>query len=317
MKKYFDISAHLYFKEYKDENARNNKSIKDEDQIFSEKKIVESFEMLKELGINWFNTWIHSNIYTDFSGEKKIVESLERHLEKYSNIKLSSLHYNGSIFDLDNKINNKNIHQMKNYIELVKNLKPMSIVVHPGVFGEGGFAKNLPNYQKAVEILGSEKVKQKVAENIRYFGEFANAYDIKIAVENIFKGRVYSKINDLIDLVNTVNLDNVGFCLDVGHGNYDGINIPNTILLMKNKLFELHLSDNLGDRDAHLPIGFGNIDWVSVINTLREINYQGTATFEFFRWPIEDKKLGLKMSVDTWKTFEDIATNGYYTLDYL
>ncbi|MBW5411158.1 sugar phosphate isomerase/epimerase, partial [Brachyspira hampsonii] len=239
------------------------------------------------------------------------------HLNKYRYIKLSSLHYNGSIFDLDEKINSKNIEQMKNYIELVRNLKPVSIVMHPGVFGEGGFAKNLPNYQKAVEILGSERVKEKVAENIRYFGEFANTYGIKIAVENIFKGRIYSKIDDLIDLVNTVNMENVGFCLDVGHGNYDGINISETIRLMKDKLFELHLSDNLGDRDAHLPIGFGNIDWVSVINTLREIGYKGTATFEFFRWPIEDKKLGLKMAIETWKTFENIAINGYHTLDYI
>lgn len=317
MKKKFEISAHFTFKEYKNEEAKKNRSIQDKDVVFSEKKLKESLELMRELGIKKFNTWIHSSIYTDFSVQKKEVKVMEEYLKKYSDIKVSSLHYNGSIFDLDEKTNKKNREQLKNYIELVKDLKPETIVIHPGVFGEGGFSHNLPNYQKAVQELGEIGVKNEVAKNIRYFGEEAKKYGIKIAVENIFKGRVYSRIPDLIDLVEIIDLENVGYCLDIGHGNYDEIDIVETIKIMGDKLFELHLSDNAGDRDAHLPIGFGTVNWNEVIATLREIDYKGNATFEFFRWPIENKKLGLQLAILMWKTLENIEENGYHTLDYL
>lgn len=317
MKKKFDISVHVTFKDYKDEEARKRRSISDGDQIFSEEKLKNIFEILNDLDIKYFNTWLHSSIYTDFSGEKKLVNVLKEYLKKYPKIKVSSLHYNGSIFELEESLNEKIKIQMKNYVELVKDLKSRNIVVHPGVFGEGGFAKNLPNYNKAIEILGVEKVNERVVENIRYFGKIANSYGIKIAVENIFQGRIYSKIPDLINLVNEVNLENVGFCFDVGHGNYDKVNICDTIRKMKDKLFELHLSDNLGDRDAHFPIGFGNVNWIEIIETLWEIDYNGVATFEFFRWPIEDRKKGIQLAIYMWENLEKIAKGNYSTLDYL
>lgn len=317
MSKQIPISLHFTFQDYKNEEAKLNKSIADKDQVFSERKMEESLNVLEKLNLKYFNTWIHSSIYTDFSDRKEIVKIMEQHLKKHPSLKISSLHYNGSIFDLDEEQNIKNRKQMEKYVELIKNLKPNAIVVHPGVFGEGGFAKNLPNYQKAVEVLGEEKVKELVADNLRHFGKVAAKYNIKIAVENIFKGRVYSKIPDLMSLIEDVNLENVGYCLDIGHAHYDEVDIVNTIRLMKEKLFELHLSDNARDRDAHLPIGFGTINWIETIKALKEIEYKGTATFEFFRWPVEDKERGIELAVEMWQTLEKIAENGYHTLDYL
>ena len=43
---------------------------------------------------------------------------------------------------------------------------------------------------------------------------------------SIYGGRFYSQIDELIALVEEVNLENVGFCLDVGHANVDGVDIP-------------------------------------------------------------------------------------------
>ena len=42
----------------------------------------------------------------------------------------------------------------------------------------------------------------------------------------------YSQIDELIALVEEVNLENVGFCLDVGHANVDGVDIPAAIQRM-------------------------------------------------------------------------------------
>jgi sugar phosphate isomerase/epimerase len=317
MSKQIPISLHFTFQDYKNEEAKLNKSIADNDQVFSKEKMEESLKIMEVLKIGYFNTWIHSSIYTDFSDKKEMVKEMEKILNKYPNIRISSLHYNGSIFDLDEEQNIRNREQMEKYVELIKKLRPNAIVVHPGVFGEGGFAKNLPNYQKAVEVLGEEKVKELVADNLRHFGKVGAKYNIKIAVENIFKGRVYSKIPDLISLIEEVNLENVGYCLDIGHAHYDEVDIVNTIRLMKEKLFELHLSDNAKDRDAHLPIGFGTINWIEIIKALKEIEYKGTATFEFFRWPTEDKEKGIGLAIEMWKNLEKIAENNYHTLNYL
>lgn len=314
---YYEISAHTCLKDYVDENARTHQLQGDKYQKFSESRMIAELDMMRELGIKWFNTWANSDVYSDNEDDILFADKLYQYLERYSEIRLSSLHYIGSVFEMDEKKNEENRQQMKRVIDLFAKCRPITIVMHPGTFGEGGFKKNLPNYQHAVSVYGKEKVKEMVADNIRYFGKLAAEYNIKIAVENIYKGRVYSIIDDLIDLVETVNLENVGYCFDIGHGNYDGVDICQTIRRMSNKLFELHLTDNFGDRDGHLPIGFGNINWVEVVQTLSEINYNGRATFEFFRWPIGDRKLGLQLAIYMWEAICKIASEGYSTYDYM
>ena len=85
---------------------------------------------------------------------------------------------------------------------------------------------------------------------------------------------------------------------------------------MGSKLFEVHLHDNNGKEDQHLPIGFGNLEWISIIRALKDIGYQGTATYEFFRWPYVDRVVGIKNSIMFWESLEKIQENGYFTSDW-
>lgn len=312
----FQISAHTAPKIYKKKEEQKLHLEGDQYRIFDADFLRERLDLFRKLNLKWFNTWANSDVYSDNSGDIALAEFLKKYLQEYEGLKMSSLHYIGSVFELNPDMDRQIKEQMKRVIELFRDCHPKNLVMHPGTFGDGRFKCHKIRYQEACEELGENKVKDIVAENIRYFGLEAGKYGIQIAVENIFGGRIYSRIPDLIDLVKKVNLDNVGFCLDVGHANVDGVDIPDTIRRMGDKLFELHLHDNWGE-DSHLPIGFGNINWFEVIRTLKEVDYQGTATFEYFRWPLENVEEGVRQAVLTWETLEQISFDGYHTIDYM
>jgi len=48
------------------------------------------------------------------------------------------------------------------------------------------------------------------------------------------------------------------------------------------RLAHVHIHDNHGELDEHLPLGAGAIDFKKVVRWLKEIEYNGTITFEVF-----------------------------------
>lgn len=310
-------SVHLNFKKYISDEAKLKKLLDDKHFLFSKEKMINELDLLRELKIKYFNTSANSDVYSDNRDDIEFSKELAKYLSNHPDIELSSLHYVGSVFELDEMRNNKILEQMERVVELFKTCKPRVIVAHPGVFGDGGFKCNLPRYQEAVSILGERAVLERVASNFRFFGKIAAKYNIKIAIENIYKGRVYSKISDLKALVDLVNLDNVGFCLDIGHANYEGIDIKQTINSLGYKLYDVHITDNFGDKDGHLPVGFGSINWVEVCKDLMNVKYDGCAEFEFFGWPGHDLKNSIYLSIEMWKTIMHIVENDYSYFEFL
>lgn len=310
-------SIHLNFKKYINDEARQKKLVDDKHFVFSKDKMINELDLLRKLKIKYFNTSANSDVYSDNKDDIIFSKELSKYLAKYPEIQLSSLHYVGSVFEIDEEKNNKILEQMERVVELFKNCHPKVIVAHPGVFGDGGFKYNLPRYQEAVNKLGERAVMEKVANNFRFFGKIAAKYNIKIAIENIYKGRVYSKISDLKALVDLVDLENVGFCLDIGHANYEGIDIKKTINSLAYKLYDVHITDNFGDKDGHLPVGFGSINWIEVCKDLIDVNYDGCAEFEFFGWPGYDLKESIYLSVQMWKTIMHIVEHDYNYFDFL
>ena len=53
-----------------------------------------------------------------------------------------------------------------------------------------------------------------------------------------------------------------------------------------------------------------------MIEALKAIDYQGTANFEFFRWPMPDYEQGLTRAVEMWRTLEFVQENGYFTTNW-
>lgn len=147
-------------------------------------------------------------------------------------------------------------------------------------------------------IVSAETERAIHAYNLRWFGEllpFAEKYGITMELENTFDYfhlqmpgdplRPYVTAADLIALADDLNSPFVKLCLDTGHANIAGENIPQMIRLMGSRLDCLHLNDNYGKRsgeheDLHLFLGEGSIDWQPVASALYEIGFGGVRNLE-------------------------------------
>ncbi len=281
-------------------------------------KARELFGIAQKLGIHTYNTYGNAAVYPDPADDEKDHQFAReiRQLADQFQMSCSSFHFIGSVLDVEQPDQQRIRHVMQRSLQINSQLGTHVFVAHPGTFSDGGFKQNKVVHRQALQQWGAEKTHQIIVENLRWFGQQAAHYGIRLAIENIYGGRFYSQIDELIQLVEEVDLDNVGWCLDVGHANVDGVDLVQTVHRMKEKLFELHLHDNNGQKDQHLPAGFGTVDWIAFIQALNDIQYPGPATFEFFRWPLADREKGITRAVELWRTMEWVAENGYWTLDW-
>jgi sugar phosphate isomerase/epimerase len=74
------------------------------------------------------------------------------------------------------------------------------------------------------------------------------------------------------------------FHLDVGHAFIENRmrGVREYLEAFGDRLAHVHMHDNHGKEDEHLPLGKGNIETHKVIRLLKEVNYDGTITFEVF-----------------------------------
>lgn len=75
--------------------------------------------------------------------------------------------------------------------------------------------------------------------------------------------------------------------LDIAHAFIEGgmNGIHSYITKFSGKLVHVHIHDNHGKTDEHLPLGKGSIDFKKVVTWLKEVDYDGTITFEVFHPP--------------------------------
>ena len=86
----------------------------------------------------------------------------------------------------------------------------------------------------------------------------------------------------IIKLLDEVGSENLKACFDIGHFEVFGEKKASLFLrdYPRDYIKEVHLSDNMGDRDAHLPLGRGRIDFESLFNTLGEMGVDPVFTIE-------------------------------------
>lgn len=147
--------------------------------------------------------------------------------------------------------------------------------------------------------MPDEADRRKVLDaNVRYFGALlpaAEKYGVEIHIENLFDHHhvwqeedpvfPFGQTEDILYLLDRLNSPRVKTCLDTGHANINGVNIPAAIRAYGKRLGSLHLNDNFGRirpvyEDLHLFPGNGRLDWKAIIRALREVEYEGTFNFE-------------------------------------
>lgn len=108
---------------------------------------------------------------------------------------------------------------------------------------------------------------------IQEIADYAKELGIKIAFENT-KTKGYQEY-----VLEHVKNDNVGICLDSGHLHaHFKDELP--FEEFKDKIFCVHLHDNMGEKDQHLIPFEGTIDWTWLLTKLKECNYKGPVTLE-------------------------------------
>ena len=103
--------------------------------------------------------------------------------------------------------------------------------------------------------------------------DYAKELGVKIAFENT-KIKGYQEF-----ILENIKNENVGICLDSGHLHAhfkDELNFE----MFKDKIFCVHLHDNMGEKDQHLIPFEGTIDWSWLLKKLKDSHYNGPITME-------------------------------------
>ncbi|WP_239631761.1 sugar phosphate isomerase/epimerase family protein [Paenibacillus sp. H1-7] len=127
--------------------------------------------------------------------------------------------------------------------------------------------------------------------NVKFFRQLFPVMEqtgVGIALENFYDRaarphtarRTYcAMLDELVELIDTLDHPLVGACLDTGHAHEQGIH-PNEIRKLGKRLKATHINDNDGLHDQHLLPYQGSIDWPAVMSALHDIQYEGDLTYE-------------------------------------
>jgi len=118
--------------------------------------------------------------------------------------------------------------------------------------------------------------------------QYAAERNVSIALEN---NRSLECMDFILELVHSVDMPNIGICVDTGHANLGDLGAGNAIRMAGSLLLTTHLQDNLGERDDHMPPGMGKIDWADVFQALSEIDYKRTLMLELTDAPTADSRV--------------------------
>ena len=100
-----------------------------------------------------------------------------------------------------------------------------------------------------------------------------------LLLENMLPHLLFGNVSDMLFLLGEIKTCAVGACLDTGHARLSG-DLDGVFHKLSRHLQMVHISDNLGDWDAHLVPGEGSIDWPWVVDQLLYHQFAGGLIIE-------------------------------------
>ena len=174
-----------------------------------------------------------------------------------------------SFTDPDRDIRRKAIERIKSLVRLAKTLNALVII---GLV-RGKRKKEIPAEQAEQWLV--EAFRECASEN----------KDVKLVIEpiNRYETDLINNLESGLDILEKVNMKNVGILLDTFHMNIEEPSISESIIMAKAKLFHFHIADS----NRWYP-GAGHIDFTEIVNTLNKLGYQGFMTAEILPLPDPD-----------------------------
>mgnify|MGYP001293775269 CR=1 FL=1 len=114
-------------------------------------------------------------------------------------------------------------------------------------------------------------------ESLREIGQYADKRGIQLAIESWNRYETYMLLTaqDVLQMINDIDLKNVGGMLDTFHMNIEDASLPESIRLIGDRLYNVHFADS--NRAAP---GQGHIDFLPVLQALKDISYGGFISLE-------------------------------------
>lgn len=140
-----------------------------------------------------------------------------------------------------------------------------TLVVHPSFNPVAGDER--PRRIEALKVSLSE-----AEERIRRYG-------MRIALELLPDGRLGETPEELADFVSDFG-DAFGFCLDTNHLNGTQDRLAETVEILGERIYDIHVSDYFGGVECHNLPGNGTNDWKAFTAALDGVGYAGPFTYE-------------------------------------
>ena len=151
--------------------------------------------------------------------------------------------------------------------------------------------------QPPLERYSEKYQREGEALNIEFFGRLMpllEKYGVQVCIENLFgittlpsddyDYSLNSRTQDVLHIIDSYNAifgnDRFVACVDTGHAFVMGQDPAEMIRTLGSRVRTLHVADNNGRQDQHNAPFQGGINWPDVMSALKEIQYQGSFSFE-------------------------------------
>lgn len=135
----------------------------------------------------------------------------------------------------------------------------------------------------------------------------AGELGIIIAIEPMPKDETGNTLDEVLDIIERINLPNVGINFDVNHL-FPASAIPSLIKKAGNRIFSVHISDQ-DDNERHWLPFKGNLDWARVLEALDYACYDGPLIYETHMKEIKDCKKVTEIVSENYKHLIKLAPN--------
>ncbi len=224
------------------------------------------FKKAKDMGFDIYEIAVEDFSIIDADG---ILKAKER-----TDIDLSTM---CGAFGEKNDISSENSAYRKEGVQYLKDLVDLAAIIGAKVVAGPMYA----SVGKARMTTPAEKEQQWTwaVENMRIAADYAGEKDIKLAIEplNRFETDFINTVEQGLELINRVDMDNVGFLLDTFHMNIEESNIPAAIRSAKGRIFDFHTCSN----NRGTP-GEDNFDWSAIKAAMADADYDDYCNIESF-----------------------------------
>jgi len=161
---------------------------------------------------------------------------------------------------------------LASYLESCAEQDVSLLVIHPN------------SYAVAVDVADWERRNRQSARSLAELGDLATALDVRLALENqpTRDLRAGGNISELQQVIERLQCDHLGLCVDTVHASYNGLDAAAQIEQAGSQLWAVHLADDEGQKHLHAVPGDGALNWDQIMGSLSACGYSGYYTMEVY-----------------------------------